>query len=182
MLAMLPRRHREQVNRIGAIVVKEIRDALPPFVFFLILFHMIALTKAVVLEDYSVGALRATFATVGALIVAKAILVIEALPLARLRAGNRMIQLLWKTLLFAAVALAFRILEELVPLISKHGSVGAAAARMMDEVHWPLFWVVALWIFFSLFLYCVASELLRAMGPEMTRRTLFGRGGETAEG
>jgi len=31
------------VNRIGVIVVKEVRGALPPFAFFLILFHRIAL-------------------------------------------------------------------------------------------------------------------------------------------
>lgn len=162
------------MNRIGAIVVKEIREALPPFVFFLILFHMIALTKAVVLDDYSLTALRATFATVGALIVAKAILVVEALPLARLFPAQKLVQILWKTLLFTAVALLFRFVEELVPLVSKYGSVPAAVDRMREEIHWPLFWVVGLWILASLALYCVAAELVRAVGPERVRDALFG--------
>lgn len=162
------------MKRIGAIVVKEIREALPPFVFFLILFHMIALTKAVVLDDYSLTALRATFATVGALIVAKAILVVEALPLARLFPAQKLVQILWKTLLFTAVALLFRFVEELVPLVSKYGSVPAAADRAREEIHWPLFWVVGLWILGSLALYCVAAELVRAVGPERVRDALFG--------
>lgn len=162
------------MNRIGAIVVNEVREALPPFVFFLILFHMIALTKAVLLDDYSVTALGATFATVGALIVAKAVLVVEALPLARLFSARKFVQVLWKTLLFAGVALLFRFLEELVPLISKSGGIFAAVDRLLEEVHWPLFWVVALWIVGSLFLYCVAAEIVRAVGPEKVREALFG--------
>ena len=72
------------VKKIGAVVAKEIREGLPSFIFFLFMFHMIALTKAVSLGDYSITSLRATVATVGALIVAKAVLVVEALPIARL--------------------------------------------------------------------------------------------------
>lgn len=169
------------MSKVGAIVVREIREALPPFVFFLILFHLIALTKAVVLDDYSVTALRATFATVGALIVAKAILLVEALPIARLRSVSRMMQVLWKALLFAAVALAFRFLEEFVPLVPKYGSIAAAAERVLEDVHWPLFWVVALWVLTSLVLYCVAAELVRAIGADKVREALFGRGEESSE-
>lgn len=168
------------MSKVGALVVREIREALPPFVFFLVLFHLIALTKAVLLDDYSITALRATFATVGALIVAKAILVVEALPIARLPTVSRMVQLLWKTLLFAAVALAFRFLEEFIPLVSKYGGIEAAADRVLEEVHWPLFWVAALWIVLSLFFYCVAFELVRAVGPENARRVLLGRRGDPA--
>lgn len=65
------------MSRIGAFVMKEIRGILPATILFLFLFHMIGLTKAVLLEDYSVNALRATTATIGALIVAKAILTVE---------------------------------------------------------------------------------------------------------
>ena len=50
--------------------------------------HMIALTKAVIVNDYSITALRATVATVGALIVAKAILVVENLPIDRFFSGR----------------------------------------------------------------------------------------------
>ncbi|KPK07070.1 MAG: hypothetical protein AMJ64_07565 [Betaproteobacteria bacterium SG8_39] len=169
------------MSTVRAIVVREVREALPPFVFFLVLFHLIALTKAVALDEYSVTALRATFATVGALIVAKAILLVEALPILRLRSASRLIELLWKTLLFALVALAFRFLEELLPLVAKYGSVVTAVDRLLDEVHWPLFWVIALWMLLSLFCYCVAAELVRALGVANVRQALFGRGGGRAE-
>jgi hypothetical protein len=161
-------------NKIGAVVAKEIREALPATIFFLFLFHMIAFTKAVSLNDYSMTALRATGATIGALIVAKAILVVEALPLARLFPGRRVMQLLGKTLLYSLVVLLFRVVEELIPLASKHGGLLFAVKAMSHEVSWPLFGVLAVWIICGLFLYSLVSELVRLAGPDRVTEFLFG--------
>ena len=169
------------VNKIGAIVAREIREALPATIFFLFLFHMIGLTKAVSLDDYSITALRATGATVGALIVAKAILVVEALPMARLSSGRRMFQVLWKTLLYGVVALLFRFVEEFISLASKHGGLVSAAKAMYREVSWPLFAVLALWILGGLFLYCLASELVQAVGREKVKEILFSTRSKSSE-
>ena len=102
------------MRKLGAFVAKEVREVLPATILFLCLFHMIALTKAVALSDFSRSALRATTATVGALIVAKAILLVEALPISRRFARHRFMHLLVKTLLFGTVALLFRFVEELI--------------------------------------------------------------------
>jgi hypothetical protein len=162
------------MSKIGAIVAKEIREVLPATIFFLWLFHMIALTKAVIVGDYSITAMRATFATVGALIVAKAILIVENLPIARLFSSRLVFNALWKTLLFGAVALLFRFIEELIPLISKHESLVTATAHIYEEVPWPQFWVFQLWLFSALLLYCLASELVRMVGSEQVKRMLLG--------
>lgn len=169
------------VKRIVAIVGREIREALPATLFFLFLFHMIALTKAVALDEYSITALSAASATVGALIVAKAILVVEALPLARLFSARRMSQILWKTLLYGAVALLFRFLEEFLPLALKHGGWVSATKAMYREVSWPLFGVLALWIAGGLFLYCLASDLVEAVGRERMKEMLFSSRERTSE-
>jgi len=161
------------VKRIVAIAASEIRKALPATIFFLVLFHLIGLTKAVALEDYSITALHAVGATIGALIVAKAILVVEALPIARLSSASRMSQILWKTLLYGVVALLFRFAEELVPLAVKHGGLVSATRSMYEEVSWPLFAVLALWILGGLFLYCLASELVGVVGREKLKEILF---------
>jgi hypothetical protein len=162
------------VNKLGATVIRELRKIVPATLFFLLLFHLIALTKAVILEEYSVTALRLTATTFGALVVAKAILVVEALPIAKLFSHRRAVHVLWQTLLFAAVAALFRFVEELVPLISKHGDLLLAATAMYEEISWPLFGVFALWILGGLLLYCFASELIRAVGAEKVREIFFG--------
>jgi hypothetical protein len=161
------------VMKLGAFVAKEVREVMPATILFLVLFHMIALTKAVSLGDYSRSALRATTATVGALIVAKAILVVEALPITRLFSGNRAMYILWKTLLFGAVALLFRLVEEIIELASKHGGVASATQVMFREISWPLFGVLALWVLGGLLFYAFASELVRALGPEQVKAVFF---------
>ena len=165
------------MRRILAFVAREAREVMPPTLLFLFLFHMIALTRAVALGDYSSSALRATTATVGALIVGKAILVVEALPLSRRFSSMRALQVLWKTLLFGTVALLFRCVEEIVPLLSKHGELLAATRAMPREIFQPIFWVLAVWLLGGLLLYSLASELARAMGSEKVKAILFGPGG-----
>ena len=163
-------------KKLGAFVAREVREVLPATILFLCLFHLIALTKAVALGDYSRSALRATTATVGALIVAKAILVVEALPISRRFASNRAMHILWKTLLFGTVALLFRFLEEIIELASKHGGLVAATKVMVREIVWPLFWVLALWVLGGLLLYALASELVRAVGSTKVKEIFFGTG------
>jgi len=164
------------VRKLGAFVAREVREVMPATILFLGLFHMLALTKAVALGDYSRSALRATTATVGALIVAKAILVVEALPISRRFASHRAMHILWKTLLFGTVVLLFRFLEEIIELASKHGGVVAATKVMFREIVWPLFWVLALWVVGGLLLYTLASELVRAVGSEKVKEIFFGTG------
>jgi len=162
------------MSRFWAFVVREIRAILPAMIFFLCLFHMIALTRAVIVSDFSVTALRATVATVGALIVAKSILIVEKLPIADLFPGRLVLNALWKTLLFGVVTLLFRFIEELIPLISKHESLATATAQLSDEVSWPQFWVFQLWLFGALFLYCLALEFVRVAGAEKVKAMLWG--------
>jgi hypothetical protein len=160
--------------KLGAFVAKEVREVLPATILFLFLFHMIALTKAVALGDYSSSALRATTATVGALIVAKAILVVEALPISRLFSSHLASHILWKTLLFGVVALLFRFVEEIIELASKHGRLAVATKVIFREISWPLFWVLTLWVLGGLLLYSLVSELVRTVGPEKVKAVFFG--------
>ena len=165
------------MKRIGATLRREIREILPATIFFLWLFHMVALTKAVSMGDYSFTALRATVATVGALIVAKAILVVEALPISGIFKRQLWFHVLWKTLLFNVVVLIFRFIEELIPLVRKHEGLLTATAKLYSETVWAQFWVLQLWLFFSLFLYCVIAEIVRMLGAERIKAMLLQSGG-----
>ena len=166
------------MGRIGAVVAREIREAIPAILFFLWLFHMIALTKAVLLDDYSVTALRASTATVGALIVAKAILIVQALPIAGWFSSRLAFNVVWKALLFGAVTLLFRFVEEVLHLTFEHGNVLHATARLFEETSWPQFWVFQLWLFSALLLYCLAFELVHMVGAGKVKEMLLGTGGE----
>jgi hypothetical protein len=162
------------MSKVMAIVAREMREAVPALLFFLVVFHMLLITKNVVLEDYHITTTGATIATVGALIVAKAILVAEKLPVARLFSGRMLYNILWKTLLFSAVTLLFRLVEELIPLLAKHNGLVTAATHLFEEVSWPHFWVLQMWLYASLLLYCLASELMHMIGVVKVKGILLG--------
>lgn len=162
----------EDVSRLGSIVVRELREALPATLFFFVLFHLLALTKAVALGDHDFTALHAFRATVGALIVAKAILLVEALPLPRALAPSRMARIAWKTMFYGLVVLAFQFLEEVLHLASREGSLARAAGAVLDEVSWPFFGVLALWIVAGLLLYALLAEMVRAIGSDRVKELL----------
>jgi len=163
-----------QMSKVMAIVAREIREAVPALLFFLVVFHMILITKNVILKDYHITTTGAAIATVGALIVSKAILVVEKLSIARLFSGRMLYHILWKTLLFNAVSLLFRFIEEFVPLLAKHNSLITAATHLIDEVPWPRFWVLQMWLCSSLFLYCLAAELVHMIGAVKVKEMLLG--------
>lgn len=162
------------MSKVMAIVAREMREAVPALLFFLVVFHMILITKNVMLEDYNITTTGAAIATVGALIVAKVILIVGKLPLARLFSGRMLYNVLWKTSLFSAVSLLFRVVEELLPLPAKHNGLVPTATHLFEEVSWLHFWVLQMWLYASLLLYCLASELVRLIGAVKVKGMLLG--------
>jgi hypothetical protein len=163
------------MHKLGMIIAREFREMLPATILFLFLFHMIALTKAAMLNDFSITALRATSATLGALLVGKAILIMEALPLVRISSSRLLTKVLLKTVLYGTVVIVFKFIEELIPLLMKHEGVLAALQAMLSGIVWPVFGVLALWICGGLILYSLASELGRAIGRDRVKEILFSR-------
>ncbi|MCS5693546.1 hypothetical protein NZK33_16385 [Cyanobium sp. FGCU-6] len=158
------------------LLLRELKEALPAFLFFLVLFHLIALTKAVTEAHGGLTPLRATVATAGALIVAKTIVLLEALPIAWLFPARRILQILWQAVLFTLAAVLFRFVEEFIPRLVRTGNLPEALQAMGSEITWPLFAVLALWIFAGVLLYCLVVELARAAGREKVRALLLGPG------
>jgi hypothetical protein len=166
------------MNRILALIAHEIREAIPAFLFFLVVFMLGRLTQALLLDEYHITLGRTAVAVVGALIVAKAILIADALPLTKVFANRALAySIVWTSLVYFVITFAFRYIEELIPLWRKYGSVVAAHERLLEEVSWPHFWVVQLWVGFSLLCYCTGVALVRAIGKDRARALIFGAAG-----
>ncbi len=165
------------MRKFLSIAAREVSEALPAFVFFLVAFHMIVFTRAATLEEHQLGWSDSTVATVSALIVAKAILLVEKLPFARMFGHRAIYSVVWKALIFGVVALAFRALEEVVRAAIKGGGPEADVAGGVD---WPQFWVIHMWLFALLFLYCLAARLVQAIGRREVMRILFQRAPQEA--
>ncbi len=162
------------MKKTAQVVKHELQEAIVPTIFFFISFHIVAVTKALMLKGYGVTPTGVAVATVGALTVAKAALIADKLPfLNRLSGLPLVFTVLWKTAIYAVLVLVFRCIEELVPLLSKYGGLGAID-HFVSEVSWPHFWALQIWLIVALILYNTVSELDRHFGEGSVRKALLG--------
>lgn len=158
------------------VIKHELKEAVFPTIFFFIIFHVAVLTKTLILGSYNITAVEITSATIGALIVAKAILIIDALPVSKHFAEHSLIlRILWKTVIYNVLVLIFRYLEELIPLWNKLGSVAAANSHLLEEVSWSHFWAIQIWLVLSIVAYSTIAGLDEHFGDGSIRRAMFHR-------
>lgn len=154
---------------------EELREVLPATVFFLVLFHLVSLTRMLVLSEYSITLAGSATATILALIVAKVILIADALPFMKLARQRPLIwATLWRTLVYGILVVLAQYLEELIPGWLHTGSFAAANNALFDEIVRTHFLGVHLWLLVGILVYCAATELIDAVGADRVREMFFG--------
>jgi hypothetical protein len=153
-------------RRAGAFLLREFLEILPPTIFFLIGFNLIVLTTNLILADY--GAQFASFmiATASALIVAKALLVANAMPVIRRYDRAPLIRpILFKTFFYWAAVFIVRLLEHWIRyLFSGEYVFGGFVPHEVATFSWGRFIAVQLWILVLFLIYVTASELNHLFG------------------
>jgi hypothetical protein len=163
------------MGKIVSIVVREIREAIPAAIFFFVTFHVLAITKTLILKDYGITPAGVAIATVGALIVAKAILIADKLPITGLFSHKPLAYgVLWKTIIYGVIVVLFRYAEELVPMLFRHGSLVSANRHLIDELSWSHFLALQIWLQVSLLFFCAAAELIHTFGANKMMEIFFG--------
>jgi hypothetical protein len=163
------------VSKLVERIVEEVREVLPPTIFFFVAFHILAFYRALMLRQYGVELFSIAGATVAALVVGKVVLLADLLPFVNRFPEKPLIyNVAWKTMIYVLAALVVHYLEHLVPLWWRAGDVGAANRQLLNEIVWPHFWAIQLWLLVLLFMYCTMRELIRAIGPHEVKRMFFG--------
>jgi len=163
------------VNRFLAGLKHEILEAIPPFVFFLIAFHLLALTRSLMEAEYGIEARSIMNLTIAALVVAKVILLADLVPFVNRFPDKPLAwNIAWKTLIYMLAACAVVYLEHLWEFHGKYGSIAAANSHMVEEVVWPHFWAVQLWMSVLMLQYCTLREFARFLGSKRMRALFFG--------
>src|SRR5262245_38963183 len=119
----------------------EFHEVLPPTIFFLISFHIVVLDRRLMLREYGLPLSSIAGATVAALLVAKVVLIADALSIVnRFPAKPLIYNVVWKTVIYVAAAFVVHYLEHLVPVWWHMGNFVAANRHLMTEIVWPHFW------------------------------------------
>ena len=154
---------------------EEFLALIPTAVFFFVAFQLLAITKALILQQYGIQVATFVAATIGALITAKVVMIVDFLPFVnRFPDKPLAYNVVWKTIIYLLAAFLVRYVEHLIHFVRKYGDIAVANSRLLDEVIWPHFLIVQIWLFVLFLMYCTLRELIRALGRERIRSMFFG--------
>ena len=159
------------MNRTIAWLKREVVEAIPAAVYFFVGFQIIAFTDALMLEEYGIRVSTFLLATFAALVAAKVVLILDAMPIVnRFASAPLLVSIAWKTLLFLLLVGAFKYLEHLLPLVREHKDLLLAHRRLFAEIEWPRVSAATIWLIVLFAGFCSGRELGRVLGRERLRR------------
>ena len=162
-------------RRVGAFLLREFLEILPPTIFFIIGFNLVVLTTNLILADYGGQVASFIIATTSALVVAKAVLVANAISVIRRFDRAPLIRpILFKTLFYWAAVFIVRLLEHWIRYRFGGDYVfGGFVPHVVANFSWDRFIAIQLWIFVLFLIYVTASEFNRLFGHGELGRILF---------
>ena len=161
-------------RRIGTRLMHEAREALPPTIFFFVGFNFIVLTTNLLVAQYLVAVSNFMLATLGALVVGKAVLVANKISLLRRFDRAPLIQpILYKTAFYWAVVFLARLLERFVHFILEGNAPVDFFPYLITTFSWHRFSAISLWILVLFLIYVTASEFSHLFGQREMWRLLF---------
>jgi hypothetical protein len=156
---------------IGEIIKHEIRELTPVVIYFFIALNALGLTRVLILRQYGISVSTFFNASIGALVVAKVVMVVGVLPFMEPFPQIPIIyNVMWKTFLYVLGALIFQVLEEAVPSLLRHQGL----TPVLDEIWTPHFLVIQLWLILLFLIFCTFRGLFDVIGPEKVREIFWG--------
>jgi hypothetical protein len=166
--------------RFIAFLAKEVREVIPPTLFFLVGFNVIVVTTQLLIAGlfagYWFGLANFMVATMSALVVGKAVLVANHMALLRRYDTAPLIRpILFKTVVYWALVFVVRFLERLVHYLVDGGALGELPAYIAEQFSWQRFVAVQIWIFVLFLIYTTFAELNELFGQGELYKVLFKR-------
>jgi hypothetical protein len=163
-------------SRFLVFLGKELKELLPPTVFFAVSFNLILLTTQLILADYLIHFFSFLVATTSALVVGKSVLLADALPFFRRFARALMIQsILFKTIVYWSVVFLVRFLEKLVEYWFGGGTTSGVSDYVANHFSWHRFAAIQIWIFVLFLIYTSFADLNTRLGKGELVKILFSR-------
>src|SRR5436305_12978813 len=163
------------MSKVSSKLKKEFLALLPPTIFFFVALHIVAFIRVLMLRGTGISPLGSVSIAVSALILGKAVLLADMLPLINRFPDKPLIyNVTWKTLIYLLVSALIHYLERLVDFWRQAGSLVAGNQKLLAEMVWPHFWAIQLILLILIAMYCTIHELVRVIGRDKLLRIFFG--------
>jgi hypothetical protein len=159
----------------------EIRELIPPTLYFFVTLHIIAFVRVLMLKGTGINLGTSASVTLGALILAKAVVLADLLPFINRYPDRPLVwNIAWKTFVYLLAATGLHYLERLIEFWRAAGGFVAGNEKMLAEQVWPHFWAEQIFIGLVILVYCLVTEIGRVLGHDRLREMFFGPGGRPA--
>jgi hypothetical protein len=137
--------------------------------------HIVAFVRVLMLKGTGLKPLSTMSIAVAALILGKAVLIADLLPMVNRFPNKPLIyNVAWKTLIYLVMATLIHYVERLIDFWRQTGGFVAGNQKLLADIIWPHFWAIQIILFVLISMYCTMHELVRVMGREKVMRIFFG--------
>ena len=151
-------------------------EMVPTFIFFLIMFHLLLITRALILQQHGIATNSRAIAVISALVVAKIVLIANRIPFLNLYPKKPLIyNVILKTIVFSVFTMLFIVVEDFLHMARTGLGFAVAWDKLTDDFTWTTFFIRQTWIFVLILLYCAGAELTRVIGKDKVTEIFFGR-------
>ena len=163
------------MTRLSTTLKKEFFELLPPTIFFFVALHIVAFIRVLMLKGTGISPLSSMSIAVAALILGKAVLLADMLPMINRFPNKPLIyNVAWKTFIYLLMATFIHYVERLIDFWRQTGSFVAGNKELLEKIVWPHFWAIQILLLVLILMYCTIHELVRVIGKEKAMRIFFG--------
>jgi hypothetical protein len=163
------------MSRILNWAYKEFREILPVWIFFFVSFSLIAFTRMAAFGEYHVTPSEPPEYLLGSLLMAKAVLLVDALKKGTWRGRPLIYSTLWNTGLYFVAAMFLHHVERVVSLMRhQHLRLAEANHEVFLMMAKPTFWSIMAALLALTFGFCMLRDLIRAIGEDRFKEMFFG--------
>ena len=163
------------MSKLFAKIKEEFLAVLPPTIFFFVALHLVAFVRVLIAKGSGLAPLSTISIAVAALILGKAVLIADMLPIINRYPEKPLIyNVAWKTTIYLLMSAFIHYLERLIDFWRQAGGLIAGNEKLLAEIVWPHFWAIQIVLFMLILLYCMSRELVRVIGRDKAMRIFFG--------
>jgi hypothetical protein len=163
------------MTKLSTKLKEEFFALLPPMIFFFVALHIVAFIHVLMLKKTGIAPSSSVSIAVAALILGKAVLVADMLPMINRFPNKPLIyNVAWKTVIYWLISVAIHYVERLIDFWRETGRFVAGNQKLLAEIIWPHFWAIQIILFVLIVMYCTIHELVRVIGKEKVLRIFFG--------
>jgi hypothetical protein len=163
------------MGKVTAKIKEEFLAMIPPTIFFFVALHLVAFVRVLIAKGTGISPLATISIAIAALILGKAVLIADMLPLINRYPDKPLIyNVAWKTTIYLLMSALIHYLERLFDFSRQAGGVVTGNEKLLAEIVWPHFWAVQIILLVLILMYCTTRELVRVIGRDKVLRTFFG--------